>query len=188
MRSAHFASSIFRKEVRASCGRSLAHLAIVIIPMTEMDPNPTSPDAECELVHTRVIDASREQVFRAFREPQQLAEWWGPHGFRSTIHEFAFHPGARWELTLHGRDGSDYRNEYFVREIIEAERIVIAHPDPAHEFQLIVTLAGHGENKTELTWRQVFSSRAHFDEVKAFVADANEQVLDRLAATAVRIS
>lgn len=112
--------------------------------------------AEPELVSMRLLHAPREQVFCAFREPAHLAQWWGPNGFRSTIHEFDFRPGGRWELTLHGPDGADYRNEYFTAEIVEPERIVITHPDPAHDFRLIVTLAEAGENKTQLTWRQIF--------------------------------
>ena len=131
------------------------------------------------------MNASRQQVFRAFCEAQHLAQWWGPDGFWSTIHKFDFRPGGRWDLTLHGPDGSDYRNEYVATEIVEPERIVISHPDPAHEFQLIVALGDAGEDKTQLTWRQVFASREHFEEVRTFVADANEEVLDRLEAEVI---
>src|SRR5262245_39853073 len=139
-----------------------------------------------QVASSRVLNASRRHVFCAFREPQHLARWWGAKEFRSTIHQFEFRPGGRWELTLHGPDGTDYKNEYFAIEIVEPERIVISHPDPAHDFQLIVTLAEAGENKTRLTWRQVFSSREHFDQVRLFVAEANEQVLDRLEAEVAR--
>ncbi|MBA3273197.1 MAG: SRPBCC domain-containing protein [Chthoniobacterales bacterium] len=144
--------------------------------------------AELELVSARVLNAARERVFRAFAEPEHLARWWGPDGFRSTIHSFDFQPGGRWELTLHGPDGTDYENEYFAVEIREPERIVISHPEPAHEFRLIVLLSNEGENKTRLSWRQIFSSREHFAEVKQFVAEANEQVLDRLEAEVARIA
>ena len=155
--------------------------------MAQTNPDSTPHLAERELVHTRIMNASRQQVFRAFCEPRHLARWWGPNGFRSTIHEFNLQPGGRWELTLHGPDGTDYRNEYFLLEIVPPERIVISHPDSAHDFQLIVTLAEAGENKTQLTWRQVFSSREHFEEVKHFVAEANEEVLDRLGKEVARI-
>ena len=91
-------------------------------------------------------------------------------------------------MTLHGPDGADYKNEYFALEIVEPERIVISHPDPAHVFQLTVTLIEAGEHKTQLTWCQVFASRQHFEEIRPFVAEANEQVLDRLEAEVARIS
>ncbi|HMJ05480.1 MAG TPA: SRPBCC domain-containing protein [Chthoniobacterales bacterium] len=144
--------------------------------------------ADCQLVSTRVLNASREQVFRVFREPNHLARWWGPNDFRSTIHEFDFRVGARWELTLHGPDGTDYKNEYFILQIVEPDRIVISHPDPAHDFQLSVTLAEEGAKKMRLTWCQTFSSREHFEQVRSFVAEANEQVLDRLEAEAAQVA
>jgi hypothetical protein len=48
-----------------------------------------------------------------------------------------------------------------VEEIVEPERIVISHPDPAHYFQLFITLAEERENKTRLSWRQRFDTREH---------------------------
>ena len=91
-----------------------------------------------------------------------------------------FGRGGRLQLTLHGPDGADYENEYVVEEIVEPERIVISHPDPAHYFQLFITLAEEGKNKTRLSWRQRFDTREHFEQVKSVVAEANEQILDRL--------
>ena len=118
----------------------------------------------------------------AFREPEHFAQWWGPKGFRSTIHSFDFRQGGRLLLTLHGPDGADYENEYLVEEFVEPERIVISHPDPGHYFQLFITLAEEEENKTRLSWHQRFDTREHFERVKSVVAEANEQNLDRLAA------
>jgi uncharacterized protein YndB with AHSA1/START domain len=148
--------------------------------MDQTDSNTGAADRES--VHARVLNASREHVVHAFREPEHFAQWWGPKGFRSTIHSFDFRQGGRLQLTLHGPDGADYENEYVVEEIVEPERIVISHPDPAHYFQLFITLAEEGENKTRLSWRQRFDTREHFEQVKSVVAEANEQNLDRLAA------
>ena len=36
---------------------------------------------ERELVITRVFDAPRNLVFKAWTQPEHLARWWGPHGF-----------------------------------------------------------------------------------------------------------
>jgi uncharacterized protein YndB with AHSA1/START domain len=44
--------------------------------------------ANQELVITRIFDAPRELVYRAFTDPDQLAQWFGPAGFsvpRDTI-------------------------------------------------------------------------------------------------------
>ncbi len=148
--------------------------------MAQTDPNTGAADRES--MHQRLLNASREQVIHAFREPEHFAQWWEPTGFRSTIRSFDFRPGGRLQLTLHGPDGADYENEYVVEEFGEPERIVISHPDPAHYFQLFITLAEEGENKTRLSWRQRFDTREHFERVKSFVTEANEQNLDRLEA------
>lgn len=101
-------------------------------------------------------------------------------------------------MTLHGPDGIDYKNEYVLLEVVEPERIVISHPDPEHNFQLIIILAEEGvgpearsqrsevrtkrATRTRLTWCQRFASRQHFEQVKPFVIEATEQNLDRLEA------
>lgn len=142
--------------------------------------------ADRELVATRLIDARRELVFRAFREPEHLAQWWGPKDFRNTFREFDFRPGGTWRVTMHGPDGTDYKNEYVLLEVVEPERIVISHPDPEHSFQLIIILAEEGA-KTRFTWRMRFESAEHCNQVKAFVVEANEQNLDRLEAELARM-
>lgn len=147
--------------------------------MTQTNENSAAADRES--VHIRELNASRAQVALAFRQPEHFAQWWGPKCFRNTIHSFDYRPGGRLHLTLHGPDGADYENEYVVEELAEPERVVISHPDPAHYFQLFVTLAEEGD-KTRLTWRQRFDTREHFERVKSFVAEANEQNLDRLEA------
>jgi uncharacterized protein YndB with AHSA1/START domain len=43
--------------------------------------------SERELVITRVLDAPREFVFKAWTEPEQVARWWGPKGFVTTFCE-----------------------------------------------------------------------------------------------------
>lgn len=144
----------------------------------EQDPAST---ADREIVNTRVLNAPRQLVFRALSEPEHLAQWWGPKDFRSTLHQFDFRPGAYWDITLHGPDGVDYRNEYVLLEAVEPERIVISHPDPAHNFQLIIVLTEEGKS-TRLTWCMRFESTEHCEQVKPFVIEANEQSLDRLEA------
>ncbi len=65
--------------------------------------------AKNELVITRVFDAPRELVFKAWTEPGRLVQWWGPNGFTVTIQEMDVRPGGEWNLILHGPDGTDYK-------------------------------------------------------------------------------
>ena len=61
-----------------------------------MIPTTTTP----QLSVTRVVDAPRTTVYRAFTEPDQVREWWGPDGAVMPRDEMAFdvRPGGhqRW--------------------------------------------------------------------------------------------
>ncbi len=139
--------------------------------------------ADREFVHSRLIDAPRERVFRAFSDPAHLARWWGPNGFRSTFQEFDFRPGGAWRFVMHGPDGTNYPNECVFVKLSEPELIVFEHISD-HHFQMTITFAAQGR-KTLVGWRQVFDSAAERERVARFVTEANEQNLDRLAAEAL---
>ena len=149
----------------------------------------TEPDstADREFVHSRLIDAPRECVFKAFNDPAHLAHWWGPNGFSSTFHEFDFRPGGTWRFMMHGPDGANYPNENVFVEIIAPERIVVEHISEAHHFQLTITLAAQG-GKTLVGWRQVFDTAEERQRITSFVTEANEQNLDRLAAEVLLVA
>jgi len=51
--------------------------------MTEKhDPEPAASAESLVLEIERVLPAARAAVFAAFTDPNELARWWGPEGFR----------------------------------------------------------------------------------------------------------
>ena len=138
----------------------------------------TTDASDRELVTTRVLSAPRERVFSAFSEAGQLAQWWGPEGFRNTFHEFDLRAGGAWRYTMHGPNGADYPNESVFVEVVKPERIVIEHVS-GPRFRLTITLAAEA-GRTRFTWRQRFPTAADCDRIKALAIPANEQNLDRL--------
>jgi hypothetical protein len=54
--------------------------------------------ADREIVSTRVLDAPREVVYRAFTDSSVLARWWGLKGFTHTLHAFDPRPGGAWRF------------------------------------------------------------------------------------------
>ncbi|UXY13627.1 SRPBCC domain-containing protein [Chitiniphilus purpureus] len=132
-------------------------------------------------VRTKLIEATPAQVFAAIRDPSKVARWWGPDGFSSTIHQFEFHPGGWWRLTLHGPDGTDFPNEYRLVRIEPDRMVQIAHPSPDHCFVLTIELTRRGD-ATLVSWQQTFDQAEHYQPLAEFLAQANEQVLARLAA------
>ena len=57
-----------------------------------------SPD--CEIVNSRVINFSRDLIFRAWTDPYHLKNWWGPKGFTNTFSEFDLRPGGTWKFVI----------------------------------------------------------------------------------------
>jgi len=126
------------------------------------------------------VAASPAQVFAAMSEPARVARWWGPDGFKNTIHQFDFQPGGTWLLTMHGPDGKDYPNESRFVRIVSSELFEIEHLS-GHHFILSIELRPVGQG-TQIHWRQTFDTIAHYEQLSQFVAGANEQNLQRLAA------
>lgn len=119
-------------------------------------------------------------VYRAFEDPQALATWWGPAGFRNTFSAFDFREGGEWRFTMHAPGGADHPNvNRFVR-LVPRERVVIRHESPPH-FTLEVVLVPIQEG-TALAWTQAFDDVTVARAVAPIVVPANEQNLDRLGA------
>lgn len=132
-----------------------------------------------EIVSTRLLPFPRSEVFAAFRDPDQLARWWGPAGFTSTIHGFDLRPGGRFHITLHGPDGSHYENEKEFIEVVEPERVVFRHYQPMHHFTMTITW-NEEVGGTRLTWIMGFEPAEEGEKIREFILKANEENFDRL--------
>lgn len=142
--------------------------------------SPIEPEADRADIRQRKVDAPCDVVYRAFSDPDQLAAWWGPDGFTNTINEFDLREGGYWRFIMHGPDGKDFQNEIRFVEIVPNRCVVLEHFS-GHHFFLTITFSAN-EEATTVGWRQVFDTVAHYRKIAEFVATANEQNLDRLAA------
>jgi uncharacterized protein YndB with AHSA1/START domain len=92
--------------------------------------------ADQQVLITRIFDAPREQVFRAWTDPDQVAEWYGPEHFdapREKIH-IDLRVGGRWEVTMVQRDGgAEFPAVYEIVELVEPELLVL-RSDPMPEY------------------------------------------------------
>lgn len=98
----------------------------------------TTNTADREIVNMRIFYAPRELVWKAWTDPKHVAEWWGPNGFTTTIHEMDVRPGGVWRFTMHGPDGVDYKNKIVFIEIAKPARIVYDHVS-GPKFQVTAT-------------------------------------------------
>lgn len=144
-----------------------------------MEPIETRSDSR-----RRTLIATPSEVFAAMSDPHRVARWWGPAGFTNTIHAFEFKPGGRWLLTMHGPDGKDYPNESRFIRVVADQMVEIEHLN-GHHFFLTIELEPT-DGGTEVKWVQTFDTAEHYQRIAEFVASANEQNLERLAAEVQR--
>ncbi len=75
-----------------------------------------------DLTITRLIDAPREAVWRAWTD--HLAEWWCPRPWTTEIIAQDLRPGGRSAMVMRGPDGEEAPQEGVFLEVIPLERIV----------------------------------------------------------------
>lgn len=138
--------------------------------MTEKSTN------EQELVITRILDAPRELVWKAWTEPERVKRWWGPKGFTTPFCKIDLRVGGVFHYCMRSPEGKDYWNTGVYREIIETEQVVCTDsfadeegnvvpashygmsPDFPLEMLVTVTFEEYGEQhggKTKLTLQHV---------------------------------
>ena len=144
--------------------------------------SPADAAAEREIGITRLVNATPEQLFAAFRDPDRLVQWWGPKDFTSTFQEFDLRPGGKWRLVLHGPDGTDYPHEKVFVEVIPPTRVVLRHNDPTHGFVMTINFLAQDSGRTLVAWQLLFDSATEAARIRPLVTEANEQNLDRLEA------
>ncbi|MDB4883417.1 MAG: polyketide cyclase [Gemmatimonadetes bacterium] len=135
--------------------------------------------SERELVITRMLDAPRELVWRAWTDSEQVKQW-GPKGFTTPEREMEFRPGGAWHAVMISPDGKRYRQHGVVREVVPMERLVftfIWDETPDVEMLVSVSFADRGR-KTEMVFRQTgFPS----DESRDGHVGGWNEAFDRLA-------
>jgi uncharacterized protein YndB with AHSA1/START domain len=98
------------------------------------DPTPVGA-ADQQVLITRVFDAPREQVFRCWTDPDEVAAWYGPEHFDTPRERIRIdlRVGGRYELTMVRRDsGAEFPVGYEIVELVEPELIVL-RSDPMPE-------------------------------------------------------
>jgi len=162
----------------------------------EMNRNsPATKAAERALVITRIFDAPRSFVFKAWTDPEQVMRWWGPKGFTTPFCKIDFRPGGVFHYCMRSPEGRDYWGKGIYREIVKPERIVFTdsfadeegNPVPATHYglspdypaeMLVTVMFAQHEGRTKLTLQHVgIPSGAEHDSCEA----GWTQSLDRLA-------
>jgi uncharacterized protein YndB with AHSA1/START domain len=73
---------------------------------------------------TRLFNAPRGRVWKAWSESNQLKHWWGPEGCSIEIPSFEFRPGGFFHYVMKFADASTMWGRFNYREIVKPDRIV----------------------------------------------------------------
>jgi len=63
---------------------------------------------ERELVVTRILDAPRALVFKAWTQPDRAARWWGPQGFVTLYCKMDVRPGGTFRVCMRSPEGTEH--------------------------------------------------------------------------------
>jgi len=105
-------------------------------------------DTSLEVVITRVFDAPRALVFKAWTQPEMLVKWFGPRDFTATIIQNDVRSGGVYDFHMRGPNYDDHWTGVY-REVVPPERIVFTWPAGPNSL-VTVTFEDLG-GKTRLT-------------------------------------
>jgi uncharacterized protein YndB with AHSA1/START domain len=80
-----------------------------------------------DFVISRVLDAPRNLVWKAFTEPERMRQWWGPKGFTVFAFKMDLGPGGTYHYGMKAPDGTPMWGKFVFREIAPPERMVFVN-------------------------------------------------------------
>jgi uncharacterized protein YndB with AHSA1/START domain len=135
----------------------------------------------------RVFDAPRDLVWRAFTEPELLAQWWG-RGNKLVIERLEVERGGHWRFVEHS-EGAAHGFEGRYREVTPPDRLVWTFEwdgMPGHVVVDTTELVDLGDGRTKVITHSLFHTTEERDGMLSSGMqtglDQSYAVLDRLLA------
>jgi uncharacterized protein YndB with AHSA1/START domain len=156
-----------------------------------------------DLVVTCVFDAPVERVWKAWTDPEDVMQWWGPTGFTSPLAKLDFREGGTSLVCMSAPEygfGDQYSTWQY-QEIVPMQRIEYIHNladkdgnkiDPTsigmpadfpQDMRNLVTFKDLGDGKTEMT---VTEYDWTVGQMMDLAQKGLEQCLDKMAAIFAR--
>ncbi len=137
-----------------------------------------------QIMITRVFDAPRELVFKAFTDPKLVSQWFGPRAYSTTVDKMEARAGGLWRFVQRNEKGDEFAFHGVHHEVAAPERIVATFEFegvPGHVLLQTVTFEPLGR-KTRLVEQLVFQSVADRDGMVASgMQEGSDDSMDRMA-------
>jgi uncharacterized protein YndB with AHSA1/START domain len=116
-----------------------------------------------EFVITRMFNAPKELVFKAFTNPELYSQWLGPRNLKMNIETFEPRNGGSWRYTQTDDEGNEFTFHGVNHEVKAPERIIDTFefdglPETGHVILQKVTFKELPGVKTEMTSQSVLLS------------------------------
>lgn len=130
--------------------------------MTAPDTSKTQTNTvgDRELRLTRLINAPREAVWRAWTDPELLKQWFAPLPYTTPMAEFDLRPGGASTIVMQAPDGTQMPNRGQYLEVTPYERLVFTDaytgdwaPREGKPFMTVVLTFDEEGGKTRYTAR-----------------------------------
>ena len=152
---------------------------------------------------TRIFDAPRELVWKAWTDPKYVMQWWGPKGFTSPVCKMDFREGGKFLCCMKSPDGQEFWNAGEYHEIVPYQKIVssmyfsdsegnkveavelgIEHEaiEGAHDITLFEDL-GNGRTKLTFIGNEPMESAVNSGQVEGW-----NQILDKIAEVVAQLA
>jgi uncharacterized protein YndB with AHSA1/START domain len=117
-----------------------------------------APTSDRELVLSRIINAPREKVYRAWTEPEILKQWFAPLPYTTPRAELDVRAGGACLIVMRDPQGNDMPNPGVYLDVVKNERLVFTDAytkpwEPADKPFMtgIITFEDAGGGKTKYT-------------------------------------
>ncbi len=148
-------------------------------------------DSQRVLVITRVFDAPRALVWKAWTDPTLAKRWMGPRGFTATHLEAEWRPRGPWRACLRRDDnGEEFWQGGIYIEIVAPERLIYSFAwddtnDRRDHVTLVTLIFTERQGKTTMSFRQeVFETVAERDGHQLGWNSAFDRLVEQLAGQA----
>jgi uncharacterized protein YndB with AHSA1/START domain len=81
-------------------------------------------DTTLQFVISRTFNAPLDRVWKAWTEPEQMARWWGPKGFKTDVKTLDLKPGGLFHYRMDSPQGQEMWGRMVFREIVPKKRLV----------------------------------------------------------------
>jgi len=110
----------------------------------------------------KTLNAPLELVWKAWTQPEHIAQWWGPKGMETKVAKHDFQVGGTWKFVMMMPNGQEFIGEGVYSEIVEFEKIISsADFKPMTEGVEIQALFKAKGDQTEFTFHCVHATEEY---------------------------